>query len=277
MSDQDDLSELKGEGGEAAFIVDESTDEVMRLHLDHFEGPFEVLLYLIKVQEIDIFDIPVVTITEQYLRFLDLMREENLDITGEFLVMAATLIQIKSKLLIPPAQQDQEEDVEEDEDPRLELVEKLIEYRKYRDITALFQKLENARDSLFTRHAKPKIDAPADDEAELLEVTLYDLMKAFRGILRFFNDDLFHTVQGEGASVDDKISFIEEAIEREGSMSWMDLFNQCRSRVEVVCCFLAILEMCRMHKLKVYQSATYEDIRLFTPSKAPEPAPQPAG
>jgi segregation and condensation protein A len=273
MAELDDT--LDGKSGEGGVIVDEATNEALRLHLDQFEGPFEVLLYLIKVQEIDIFDIPIVKITEQYLQFLELLREEDLDVTSEFLVLAATLIQIKAKMLVPPSHDAEEEPIEEDEDPRLELVEKLIEYRKYREMTSLFGKLEDARNNWYTRHAKPKFDSPAEDEEDLLEVTLYDLMKAFRGVLRYFNDDIFHTVTMEGASVDEKIVSIEEALEREGSLAWTDLFKSCRNRVEVVCCFLAILEMCRMGKLRAYQSATYEDIRLFPPSKE-QPAQTPA-
>ncbi|MBN2309349.1 MAG: segregation/condensation protein A, partial [Candidatus Hydrogenedentes bacterium] len=190
------------------FIVDAATDEVLRLHLDMFEGPFEVLLYLIKSQEIDIFDIPIVKITEQYLRFLDVMREENLDVTGEFLVLAATLIQIKSKMLLPAeADQDDEEEFDE-EDPRLELVEKLMEYRKFRDVSEFLQLLEERRADWYAREAKPRIE-PDEEEEELLDVTLYDLISAFRGVLRYITDDLVHTVGAEEASVDEKIEFIQ--------------------------------------------------------------------
>lgn len=247
-----------------AIIVDEATDEVVRLHLDMFEGPLEVLLYLIKVQEIDIFDIPIMTITEQYLRFIEMMREENLDVTGEFLVMAATLIQIKSRMLLPP-DQDAEEDEEEfeEEDPRIELVEKLIEYRRFRDVAERLEYLEDERARWFARNAPPEIEADPNEEEEMLEVTLFDLIEAFRGVVRFFTDDLFHTVQAEEASVDERIEFIESRLEREGSVSWSELLGQCRSRMDLVCCFLAILELCRMGRLRAHQHGAFGDIRLF--------------
>jgi segregation and condensation protein A len=248
--------------GEEPFIVDEATDEVLRLHLDAFEGPFEVLLYLIRVQEIDIFDIPIAKITDQYIRFLELMRDENLDVAGEFLVLAATLIQIKSKMILPVDVEAEEEEIEE-EDPRLDLVEKLLEYRKYKDIMTRLQQLEDARQDIFARNAKPKIEEPEDEEEEFLEVSVYDLIQAFRGVMRYVVEGLPHTVVGEGASVDDKIVYIQEQLAENKSISWIDLFRICKSRVEIVCCFLAILELCKMGRIRVHQRENYEDIRLF--------------
>lgn len=260
MADTTDKTPNEMPGGES-FIVDEATDAVLRLQLDKFEGPFEVLLYLIKAQEIDIFDIPIVRITEQYIRFLELLRDENLDVAGEFLVMAATLIHIKSKMILPVEQDTEEEEVEE-EDPRLDLVEKLLEYRKYRDVAQRLQKLEDMRLNWFTRNVKPDIE-PEEDGEELLELGLFDLIQAFRGVLRFISDDLAHTVVGEGASVDEKIAYIEEELATKQSIAWIDLFKQCHSRVELVCCFLAILELCRMGKIRAHQQHTFGDIRLF--------------
>src|SRR5690606_9685232 len=162
------------------------------------------------------------------------------------LVMAATLIQIKSKMLLPPDVETSEDEEFEDEDPRLELVEKLLEYRRYRDVAERLQFLEGERERLFARSTKPALDLPPEEEEEMLEVTLYDLINAFKGVLRYFVEDNFHTVQGEGASVDEKVEHIENWLAREGSVAWTDLFKECRSRVELVCCFLAILELCRM-------------------------------
>lgn len=262
-------------GVDEPFIVDEATDEVLRLHLDKFEGPLEVLLYLIKSQEIDIFDIPIVKITEQFLRFIEVMSEENLEVTGDFLVMAATLIQIKSKMLLPPDIETTDDEEIEDEDPRLELVEKLLEYRRYRDVAERLQFLEAERERLFARSAKPALDLPREEEEELLEVTLYDLISAFKGVLRYFTEDNVQTVQGEGVSVDEKVEYIENRLASEGSIAWTDLFKECRSRVELVCCFLAILEMCRMGRLRAHQHRAFEEIRLFPadPSTSFEAAP----
>jgi len=264
---------VNAEGEE--FIVDAATDEVLRLHLDKFEGPFEVLLYLIKSQEIDIFDIPIVKITEQYLRFLDLMEDESLDITGEFLVLAATLIQIKSRMLLPVDEDTEEEEELDDEDPRLELVEKLLEYRRYQHVMDFLRDLEETREQIFARNAKVKLETLPEDEDELLEVSLYDLTRAFKRVLRYLTDDIVQTIEGEGASVDDKIDFILARLEEVQSVSWLELFQQCKSKVELVCCFLAILELCRMDKVRAHQHATFGDIRLFAKAHAPD-RPEPA-
>jgi segregation and condensation protein A len=250
------------EPGEEPFIVDEATDEALRLHLEQFEGPFEVLLYLIRAQEIDIFDIPISKITDQYIRFLELMRDENLDVAGEFIVMAATLIQIKSKMILPVELDSEEEEDIEEEDPRLELVEKLLEYRRYREIMLRLQALESARSDVFARNVKPEFEHSEDDDG-FLEVSIYDLIQAFRGVLRYVVEGLPHTIIGEGASIDEKIAYIEDQLAEKQSISWIDLFRECKSRVEIVCCFLAILELCRMHRIRAHQHQSFGDIRLF--------------
>lgn len=244
-----------------AVPIDQLSDQALRIQLDKFEGPFEVLLYLIRSQEIDIFDIPIVKVTEQYLRFLELLREENLDVAGDFLVMAATLIQIKSRMILPVEIEEAEEEIEE-EDPRLELVEKLLEYRKFRDLTHVLTVLEERAGDQFGRRVKPKVEA-VEDEDEILDIGLYDLIKAVRRVLRYVGEAYIHEVQGEGASVDEKIAFIEQKLQEQDSLSWTELFESSRTKVELVCCLLAILELCRMHRIRVHQQRTFGEIRLF--------------
>lgn len=244
------------------FIVDEATDRILRLHLEHFEGPLEVLLYLIKAQEIDIFDIPIAKITEQYLKFLDMMDELRLELVGDYLVMAATLIQIKSKMLIPAELDEDEEEIEE-EDPRLELVEKLIAYRKYKDVAARLSEIEAERGDWFTRNVKPDLGPVEDEEEEYIEVSLYDLTQSFKGVIRFLHEGHAHEVEGESSSVDEKIELIQTLLDMQNSVAWTDLFRMCKSRVELICAFLAILEMCRMEVISAHQHAPFGDIRLF--------------
>lgn len=253
--------------------AEDLSDDALRLRLDEFEGPFEVLLYLIRSQEIDIFDIPILKVTEQYLRFLDLLRTENLDIAGEFLVMAATLIQIKSRMLLPVETDTEDEDGVEEEDPRLELVEKLLEYRRFRDLAAAVGDLEQARGDCFGRTVRPVFDdEPEEDGA--IEVELYDLVKAVRAVLRFLADDLFHKVSLDEASVDDKIVRIEDMLREKPGVSWAELCAECTTRVELVCCLLAILELCRMRRIRVHQHAAFGDLRLFArPGDGPEEEP----
>ena len=253
--------------------ADDLSDDALRLQLEQFEGPFEVLLYLIRSQEIDIFDIPILKVTEQYLHFLDLMRTENLDIAGEFLVMAATLIQIKSRMLLPVETDTEDEEGVEEEDPRLELVEKLLEYRRFRDLAAAVGDLEQTRADCFGRTVRPVFDdEPEEDGA--IEVELYDLVKAVRAVLRFLADDLFHKVSLDEASVDEKIARIEEILRGKPGLSWAELCAECTTRVELVCCLLAILELCRMRRIRVHQHAAFGDLRLFArPENGPEKEP----
>jgi len=245
------------------YIVDEATDAVLRLHLDEFEGPLEVLLYLIKSQEIDIFDIPILQITEQYLKFLELMEEENLEIAGDYLVIAATLIQIKSKMLIP-VEIDEDDDEIDEGDPRMELVEKLIAYRMYRDASERLKTLEAERSEWFTRNAKPKVkDLGPDPDLEYIDATLYDLSQAFKGVLRFLQQGEAHEIEAEESSVDEKVDYIQTVLDMQESVEWTDLVKVCKGRAEIICTFLAILELCRMRVLSLNQHARYGNIRLF--------------
>lgn len=247
----------------ADFIVDEATDEVLRLHLTEFEGPMEVLLYLIKAQEIDIFDIPILQITEQYMKFLELMEEQNLEVAGDYLVIAATLIQIKSKMLIP-VEADEEEDEIDEGDPRMELVEKLIAYRMYRDVAGRLKSLEEERGNWFMRNAKPsEKDLGPDPDADYIDATLFDLTQAFKNVLRYMKEEVAHTVEEEESSVDEKVDYIQTVLEIQDSVEWLDLLKVCKGKVEVICTFLAILEMCRMNLITLNQHASYGNIRLF--------------
>ena len=271
----DDLEILRPadapEGAGGPINVDELPDEVLRLQLDQFEGPFEMLLYLIRVQEIDVFDIPIVRVTEQYLRFMDLMQGSNLDVAGEFLVMAATLIQIKSKMLLPvDVPQDEEEEIEE-EDPRMELVEKLLEYRKFRDLADTLGGLQEARGDCFGRSVRPVIEKTEEEEEELLDIGLYDLIKAVRGILKYVMEGAVHQVMGEGSSVEEKISRIEVLLGDRETVTWKDLFEECNTRVELVCCLLAILELCRMRRIRAHQHHSFGDIRIVMRNPDEEP------
>jgi segregation and condensation protein A len=233
-----------------------------RIALDQFEGPFDVLLYLLKTQELDIFDIPIVKITEQYLAFLEELQGQHLELAGEFIVMAATLIQIKARMLIPvEVEADEEEEIVE-EDPRLELVEKLLEYRKFRDLAAALGERFEVADNAFGRRAKPQIEAEPEEE-ELADIGLYDLMTALRNTLKYLLDKPIHEVIGEGASIEEKIARIEELLEACDSVDWTQLSQESRTKVEIVCCLLAILELCRMRRIRVHQQSSFGEIRLF--------------
>ena len=223
-------------------------------------------MYLIRAQEIDIFDIPIMKVTEQYLRFLDLLQEKNLEVAGDFLVMAATLIQIKSRMILPLEIEEDEEEVEE-EDPRLDLVEKLLEYRKFRDLTEALQQRGLETENWFGRRVKPQVsnvDSDTDeDEDDYLEVSLYDLIRAIRAMMRYVTDPAAHEIAMEGTSVDEKIGLIEQILLEHGSVTWVELFKKSRNKIEIVCCLLAILELCRMERIHAQQHRNFGDIRIL--------------
>lgn len=240
-----------------------------RIELEQFEGPFEVLLYLIKTQEVDIFDIPIVQITEQYLAFLDQLQGQQLDVAGEFIVMAATLIQIKSRMLIPVEVETEEDEEIQEEDPRLELVEKLLEYRKFRDLAEALGRRFELADDAFGRRVRPHVEADPDEE-DLIDISLYDLMTALRNTLKYLLEKPIHEVFGEGASIEEKIARIEELLESSESVAWSQLTQESRTKVEIVCCLLAILELCRMRRVRVHQHEFFGEIRLFAREPSPE-------
>ncbi len=233
--------------------------ENLRVKLEQFEGPFEILLYLIKEQEIDIFDIPIAKITDQYLEVLDLMRESNFEVAGDFLVMAATLIHIKSKMLLPPDIEEEEEF--EEEDPRLELVEKLLEYRKFKDLSEKLGEMELNQQDYFPR----KFPAYLEPEfcEEWIEATPSDLVKAIKKVWRFIIEPPLHSIELEKYSVEEKIDEIVGLLKASGSVSSNELISRCESVLEKICVILAILELCRLEKVRIRQTQPYADFYLY--------------
>ena len=227
-----------------------------RLKLDVFEGPFDLLLYLIKKDEVDIYDIPIAKITEQYLGFLEKMRGQGIDIASEWLVMAATLVQIKSRILLP-LEEDQGDELFEESDPRMELVEKLLEYRRYKEVARALEERELNEMEVFRRNVGDLESTPD------IEVDLYDLISAFKNVVDYAAETPFTEVALEEFTVEGKIGEIEERLEALGSLSWNEIFAEGRSLSEMVCIFLAILELIRLGKLRVRQSRSFGDIRVF--------------
>ena len=225
-----------------------------RVHLDNFEGPLDLLLFLIREQEINIYDIPIATITKQYLEYIELMQMLDLEVAGDYLVMAATLLRIKSKMLLP-----QEEVEEEIEDPREELVRQLLEYQRYKEVvTALSEREENQRQV----YLHPTF--PPDEEGEMLEplhkVTMFDLLKAFREALHRCAEPSFYPIKKPVLSVEDRMEEILERLCREGKIVFQDLLALDLSRAALIVTFIALLEMIRRRIARVRQSRPFGEI-----------------
>ena len=234
------------------------------VRLARFEGPLDLLLHLIKRDEIDIYDIPISHITQQYLAYIELMQSLDLEIAGEFLVMAATLMRIKAKMLLPlPAVGAEEED---EGDPREELVQRLVEYRQFKEAAGTLQSREKERRMLFERGM-----VPSEEDAgplPLAPATLFDLLDALNRVMSRIPEPSVYEVRAETWSVEDKLSLIATAVAERGSVSFTELLMRCRARSEMVVTFVALLELVKLGHIGVVQAEAFGDILLV--ARTPE-------
>jgi segregation and condensation protein A len=234
-------------------------DKDYKVKLEVFEGPLDLLLFLIKRDEIDIYDIPIEHITRQYLEYIEAFKELDLDIAGEFVVMAAHLILIKSRSLLPVHQQGEEE-TEEEADPRWELVRQLLEYKKFKDAAAHLGEREAHQSALFGRVPEtPEFEA----ERPLSEVSIFDLINAFQKILRRVNkaEDLREIFE-ENYTVSDKIDFVLKMTASRLALKFSELFAGAASRTEMVVTLLALLELIRLKQIGITQAEPFGEIEL---------------
>jgi segregation and condensation protein A len=236
----------------------------LKVRLETFEGPLDLLLYLIKKNEIDIYDIPISVITQQYLEYLETMKNLNLDVAGEFLLMAATLLHIKSKMLLPATAE--EEGEKEEEDPRAELVRRLLEYQRFKEAAQQLVKGPLLDREVFVRSFFG--DALAEKEAgeEVSgEVTLFDLLEVMKKVLEGLPAEEFQEISMEHLNIKDKILHIMERLWEAESLAFTELYTASTSRREIVVTFLALLELLRLRMIRVYQGETFGTIRIFSP------------
>jgi len=228
------------------------------IKLARFEGPLDLLLHLIQRDEIDIYDIPIAHITQQYLAYLELMRTLDLEVAGEFLVMAATLMRIKAKMLLPLPQSGAEED---EGDPREELVQRLVEYRTFKEAAGTLKDRESERRLLFERGM-----VPGEGEMgplPLAPATLFDLLEALNRIMSRLPEQTVYEVQGELYDVEDKMALIASTVAEQGEASFTGLLLRCRGRSEMIVTFMALLELIKMGTVLVVQSEMFGDIRIL--------------
>lgn len=230
------------------------------IQLANFEGPLDLLLHLIKKNEMDLHDIPMAEITRQYLAILDAMKTLNLDMAGEFLLMAATLLHIKSKMLLPKLVEDEQE--EEEEDPRAELVRRLLEYQKYKEVSLTLDSKPQLGRDLFSRvSAEPEVLENA--EAGFVAVGLFDLLEALKDLMKESPEPFVHEVNMEQLSVTERINAILSALQGKESLAFNDLFNGGLKRTEVIVTFLALLELVKLRMVRFMQNVHYGSIWLF--------------
>lgn len=229
----------------------------MKICLDIFEGPFDLLLYLIKKNHLDIHDIPLTVVVEQYLQFLELMKFLDVNIASEYLVMAATLINIKSKMILPQSQEQPEED-----DPREELVRKLLEYEKIKEAAVFLQEKERQRHKYITRPAAENVDNDV-----YLEVSLFDLINAFKSAVKEVPRDIFFEIIKEQYTVEEKIHDILHLVLQKDSVALNQLFGSAKNKLEIVVIFLAILELIKLREIAAVQKGIFEEILIMRREK----------
>jgi segregation and condensation protein A len=231
-----------------------------KIKLEIFEGPLDLLLYLVKKDHLNVYDIPIAQVTEQYLSYLELMRLLDLNIAGEFLVMAATLIQIKSKMLLP--QDPQEVAREEQEDPRLELARRLEEYQRFKEIAQGLRQMEESRQQVF-RRPKVEPEIPADDGKEVyFEASIFDLISVFSKVLKDAPRELFYEVVKDEFTIEEKIHQILHLLLEEPVVNLRALFERAKNKFEIIVSFLAILELIRLKEIIVRQNKMFGDIEI---------------
>ena len=254
----------------------ESAPEAFPVKLSNFEGPLDLLLYLIKKHEVDIHDIPIALITAQYLEAIALMEELDLDVAGEYIVMAATLIHIKSRTLLPrpdPSQDDQGAD----EDPREALVRRLLEHQKYKAAADLLHDRETVRSAQFMRPDSRVAGAAGDDYEPELEVDLFSLLAAFKGVLERANRRPHMVLPPEQMSIEGRIDQLLARLSETEACGFEDLFaDGDGSRPFMIVTFLALLEMIRLKQIRVFQSGGFGPIRVYKRAR-PADAPHPIG
>ncbi len=245
-----------------------------KVRLDVFEGPLDLLLHLVKKHELPIIDIPVSFITEKYLEYLELMRSMNLDVAGEYLLMAATLVHLKSRELLPtpdPLPVEEGGPGEDEEDPRQELIKRLLEYQKYKEAAAGLGDRPVVGRNVWTRGSAIELDGEAVAEAPLAEVPVFKLVEALADVLKKARIKISHEVIADRLSITDRINQLVDRLEASGSFSFRSCFDFLQDDVarspaqlkhQVVVTFLAILEMTKLKLIRIVQPGEGEDITI---------------
>lgn len=226
------------------------------IKLDIFEGPLDLLLYLIKKNEIDIYNIPIAIITEQYLEYIDVMKSLNLDVAGEYLVMAATLIHIKSKMLLPV-----HDDTEDEEDPREALARQLLEYQTFKEAALTLDTRDILGRDVFKRGYDHEDEV--DNERILEEMSIFELVEAFRTIIASIKSDELIEIDVERMSLSDKINEIMDRLTIEKVITFSELLGPLNDKIQIIYTFLALLELVKLRLVKAYQSEPFGTIRIF--------------
>lgn len=234
----------------------DKTNEDYRVRLEVFSGPLDLLLYLIKTEEVDIYDIPIARITRQYLRYIDMMKTLDLEVAGEFILMAATLIRIKTRLLLPQDDSDPEE-----HDPREELIMALVEYKKYKEAGEILRDRALEEEQIMI---PPSPVEKIEGRVELEPMTgLYDLIVAFREVMSQKRAEVIHEVVREEVAIEDRIEVVLEHLRHRDSVPFVELFADIPRRMVAIVTFIALLELSRSRRVRIHQAVPFSEVRVY--------------
>jgi segregation and condensation protein A len=236
------------------------------VRLENFEGPLDLLLYLIRKNDLDVYDIPIAQITQEYLAYLDLMKDLNLEQAGEFLVMASTLMQIKAQMLLPVP----DAEPEEGPDPRTELVNKLLEYQQFKEAAGILSGYGERAKDVFYRSLPPRFG----EEDYVLKASAFDLLSAFKKILEEAPSEVGQILRDE-MPLEVRIREVLDQLAEKASLSFEELFSRGRRRMDLIVTFMAVLELIRLKQIVALQSENFGPIRIYRSDAAPVSSGEP--
>jgi len=243
-----------------------NTEKNYSVNLEVFQGPLDLLLYLIKKDEVDIYDIPIARVTEQYMQYIEVMKILNLELAGEYILMAATLIRIKTKLLLPPVEGDAEE-----QDPREELVAALLEYKKFKEVSEILREKRIMEERIYV---PPPVDGGNGDKEKVVlspTTTLFDMLTAFKEVLERAEQEKTFEVMAEEITIEERIARILEILEGQESATFQELFADIPKKMIAITTFLAILELIRLRRIAVRQSLPFSELRVYRGDRYDDP------
>ena len=232
-----------------------------KIKLDQFEGPLDLLLFFIKRDELNIYDIPIAKITKEFLEYVDLIKVLDLEVAGDFILMASTLMHIKVRMLLPREFDEKGEEI----DPRAELVRALLEYKRYKEVTEDLAYYESNQRKMSFRgnfSADEKVAIPEYDIL-LKNVTIYDLAKAFKHVLDNLKEEPVHEVARLNVSIEEQIAFILSKLEVEKKINFLNLVSELKEKIRIIVTFIAILELVKMSKIKIKESPDFNDFMIL--------------
>ncbi|MHB8580286.1 MAG: segregation and condensation protein A [Ignavibacteriaceae bacterium] len=232
-----------------------------KIKLDHFEGPLDLLLFFIKRDELNIYDIPISKITKEFLDYVNLIKLLDLEVAGDFILMASTLMHIKVRMLLPREVDEKGEEI----DPRSELIQALLEYKRYKEMSEELSFFETSQRKINYRgnYSADKKISPPDYDILLKNVTIFDLAKAIKKVIDGIKPEVFHEINKVNISIEDQISFIMNNLENETELHFLSLINEMGEKIRIVITFVALLELTKMGMIGIKESPNFNDFILF--------------